>query len=76
MVNVNELVKAFEAIDLATEIKEVEKNGRKTIGVIVGDGNVRPTIYPELIDGDVNDIAREIKENHMNTNINTDNLTN
>lgn len=44
----NQLKEAFENLGVKAEISSALKNGKEMTCIVLGDGDVRPTIYPEM----------------------------
>ena len=61
MAKANEVVKALENDGYKAETAVINKNGVEKIGITVGNGSIRPTVYPNF-EQDVVDIVEMIKK--------------
>lgn len=58
--------KVAELVGMNATVSEVRKGDEILLGIVVGEGNVRPTFYVDDIDGDAEEVADKIK-NQYNT---------
>ena len=74
----NEIIMELNNRGYKAESTTVVKNGVEKVGVIIGEGTIRPTIYPNL-NLTVNECIREIINTYENVpkmNINVNEVTN
>lgn len=72
----NEIIAELNNRGYKAESVTVVKNGIEKVGIVIGEGIIRPTIYPSL-NHTVNECVSEIINTYENTpkmNINTDKI--
>lgn len=60
MTDISMIIKELENMGIEARATEVNKNGIIKTGVVVGSGNVRPTIYVDNMEGTPEEIARQV----------------
>lgn len=75
--NANKVVEMINARGIKAEIQTKSVNGVESIGITMGDGTVRPTIYPNLdngmdLDKTVDDLIKTYEQHKDTTGLFTD----
>lgn len=66
MITINKIISELNKRGYKAEKTVVTKNGIEKIGVVIGDGSVRPTVYPNL-DSSIEECLKEIVNAYKNT---------
>lgn len=75
--NINKIAEIINQKGYQAEVHEIVKGSSTRTAIVVGDGTVRPTIYPECYTGSDEEIADkviEIYENNKTPNFDTSNI--
>lgn len=60
--NINKVVEIINEKGYQAEVKEFVKGSTTKMGIVIGTGNIRPTIYPEQFTGTDEEIADKVIE--------------